>query len=390
MRRRRAFFLLLLTGIVLALCHAIRGADTQPTSPGQPASGPGGADYAYAAVTTQSFGAGDTQYWIFTPAQPVPTAPLPVIIFTHGWGAMGPAPYMAWLQHLARKGNIVIYPRYQASLKTPSHQLSANALAAVRDALTALQNPDQPVKPNLAMCATVGHSAGGNIAANLAVDMPAAGLPTPKAVMCVQPGKSWGPERIQIPLSNDLAKVAASTLLLTVVGDVDHLAKDVDAKKIFSQTTAIPVTNKNYITLVSDDHGSPSLVANHFAPCAPLPGATSDINALIAAALDSSSDSTTGNAEDNELREKIREKIAERMAEKQNGSDSDKAAKFKAQFTTNTLDYYGTWKLFDALTDAAFYNKNRDVALGGGSAQTFMGIWSDGVPVKPLRVTTTP
>jgi hypothetical protein len=56
----------------------------------------------------------------------------------------------------------------------------------------------------------------------------------------------------------------------------------------------------------------------------------------------------------------------------------------------NALDYYGTWKLFDALTDAAFTGKNRDYALGNTPQQRFMGVWSDGVPVKELKVTDKP
>ncbi len=56
----------------------------------------------------------------------------------------------------------------------------------------------------------------------------------------------------------------------------------------------------------------------------------------------------------------------------------------------NALDFYGTWKLFDALCDAAFYNKNREYALGNTPQQRFMGLWSDGVPVKELKVTDKP
>jgi hypothetical protein len=54
------------------------------------------------------------------------------------------------------------------------------------------------------------------------------------------------------------------------------------------------------------------------------------------------------------------------------------------------MDYFGTWKLFDALTDAAFNGKNREYALGNTSQQRFMGVWSDGVPVKELKVTDKP
>jgi hypothetical protein len=56
----------------------------------------------------------------------------------------------------------------------------------------------------------------------------------------------------------------------------------------------------------------------------------------------------------------------------------------------DALDYYAYWKLFDALTDAAFYGRNRDYALGGGRNQTHMGRWSDGKPVEPLQVRNDP
>jgi hypothetical protein len=59
-------------------------------------------------------------------------------------------------------------------------------------------------------------------------------------------------------------------------------------------------------------------------------------------------------------------------------------------FKPDALDWYGLWKLFDGLTDAAFYSKNRDYALGNTAEQRFMGVWSDGVPVKELLVTNEP
>jgi hypothetical protein len=56
----------------------------------------------------------------------------------------------------------------------------------------------------------------------------------------------------------------------------------------------------------------------------------------------------------------------------------------------NGLDYYGTWKLFDGLYEAAFYGKNKEYALGNSSQQRFMGLWSDGKPVKELIILDTP
>jgi hypothetical protein len=54
------------------------------------------------------------------------------------------------------------------------------------------------------------------------------------------------------------------------------------------------------------------------------------------------------------------------------------------------MDYYSTWKLFDALTDYAFYGTNKQYCFGNTSEQRFMGLWSDGTPVKELIVVDHP
>ena len=56
----------------------------------------------------------------------------------------------------------------------------------------------------------------------------------------------------------------------------------------------------------------------------------------------------------------------------------------------NALDYYGFWKLFDGLTDAAFYGKNREYAFGNTSQQRYMGKWSDGEAIVELEITKSP
>ncbi len=53
--------------------------------------------------------------------------------------------------------------------------------------------------------------------------------------------------------------------------------------------------------------------------------------------------------------------------------------------TPNALDYYGLWRLFDALADYAFNGAaaGKELALGhGNAAQRFMGAWPNGQPVK--------
>jgi pimeloyl-ACP methyl ester carboxylesterase len=54
----------------------------------------------------------------------------------------------------------------------------------------------------------------------------------------------------------------------------------------------------------------------------------------------------------------------------------------------NALAFNGMWKLGDALADCAAYQTECATAVGGGIQQTSVGWWSDGVPIRPLSVTT--
>ncbi|MBI2517258.1 MAG: alpha/beta hydrolase fold domain-containing protein [Opitutae bacterium] len=335
-----------------------------PTPPVQPASGPGGSDYLYARVGQHATGEGAEDVTVFWPEQPAPTGPLPIVVFTHGWGAVKPEHYQAWIHHLVRKGAIVLYPRYQASLRAKPETFTPGAVAGVRHGLDWLAQHKEYPQPDPARLATVGHSAGGLLAANLAVALPAAGLPAPKAVMSVEPGITQGKKGTLIPLA-DLTKLAPSTLLLVISGEDDHLVGDHDARRIFQESTSVPAANKDWLELPSDDHGAPALEATHRAPAAPLPGY----------------EPPQRREPKGFLRKRLAQKARERMTER--GFDPEAASKEPA--VTNALDYYGTWKLFDSLCAAAYESKYRDVALGGGPAQLDMGKWSDGTPVQPLR-----
>ena len=340
------------------------------TPPAQPATGPGGADYAFARVSQHSTGDGGEDVTIFWPEQPAPKTPLPVIVFTHGWGAVKPEHYLAWIHHLVKRGAIVLYPRYQADLRAKPATFTPNAVAGVRRGLDWLAKQKDHPQPDLTRLATVGHSAGGVLAANLAVALPAAGLPAPKAVMSVEPGITRNAKGEPLLPLADLAKIAPTTLLLTISGEDDELVGDKDARRIYAESTAVPAANKDWLGLQSDDHGEPALEATHRAPAAPLPGY----------------EPPQRKEPKGFVRKRMAKKAKERMAER--GLDLDASSQEPA--VTNALDYYGTWKLFDALCTAAFENQLRDTALGGGPAQLAMGQWSDGTPVKPLKRLSPP
>ncbi|MEW6378273.1 MAG: alpha/beta hydrolase [bacterium] len=301
--------------------------------PVQPAQGPGGADYIHGRVIKTVQGSGDQAYYLFEPDEPRPdTAPL--IVFLHGWGGTNPDYYHTWIEHLVKKGNIVVFPVYQSwgSLLS-SNRYNSNCLEAITAAIRMLQSGDH-VRPDLDRLAIVGHSVGGILALNIAVLAQQSGLPVPKAIMSVEP------KRAPMLSLEDVSAISSRTLLLVVTGDQDGLSSD-DAARIFRNTSQIPLKNKDFVTLVSDDYGDPPLIADHLAPVSNAAGGRILLGIVGTAC-------------------------------------------------TDALDYYGTWKLFDALTDAAFFGKNREYALGNTVQQRYMGRWSDGRPVKELIITDHP
>jgi hypothetical protein len=183
---------------------------------------------------------------------------------------------------------------------------------------------------------------GGIITASLAALAAHENLPIPKAICCVEPG---GP-----PLGGDLANIDPATFALVIVGDQDRIAGIAPGKIIFTALQQIPPAKKDFVTLVSDNHGTPPLVADHMAPVAIAVVANADQPAQPVGPL----------------RAAVREHLE--------------------QNSLTALDYFGIWKLFDALTDDAFFGKNAPYALGNTPQQRFMGTWSDGVAVKELKI----
>ena len=340
-----------------------------PTPPVQPATGPGGKQYAHTSVIKNRYGKGGEEYWIFEPDSPKP-ASAPLIVFLHGWGGMNPLYYGAWIDHLVKRGNVVVYPRYQASLLTPIKEFTPNTLHAIKDAIERLQTETGHVKVDFNKFAAVGHSVGGLLAASVAALASEAGLPPVRAVMSVEPGITESP--INIPLA-DLGKMPAETLLLAVAGDQDTLVRDVDAKRVYNESTRVPAANKDYITLVSDSHGTPGLQASHRAPTAQSKDYDSGEGIGGGPAEVSNGDGRAGGLPTRRV----------------DGPQTGRRDRLETMMV-NALDFYGTWKLFDGLCDAAFHGKNREYALGNTPQQRFMGVWSDGVPVKELKVADKP
>ncbi|HUJ79439.1 MAG TPA: alpha/beta hydrolase fold domain-containing protein [Nitrospiria bacterium] len=323
--------------------------DTQAAPPGQPPTGPGSSQAPHAGVSKHQYGEGALGYWIYTPTQPVP-AKAPVILYLHGWNGQNPFYYGGWIEHLVKRENIVIFPVYQESKRDEPERMIQNAIQGTKDAIERLEQSG-PVQPELDKFAIVGHSLGGGLTAQIAARAEAAGLPVPKAIMPVEPGWRGGSDYPTAPL----AKIPPSTLMLVIVGDDDQFAKTRQAKPIFDLTKQIPPDHKRYIIIQSDHHGTPPLIADHIAPHTP---------------RDNYSLARTE-------RQKRWTEFIIHMAGLRDGEE-------------NALDYYGFWKLFDALCDAAFSGKTNIEAALSTARVGGMGVWSDGTPVKTWIETSNP
>lgn len=288
--------------------------------PNQPAAGPGGIDYPYREVKQTSYGEGSRQFQIFEP-EPRPQS-APCIAFLHGWGGMDPSSYRLWIEHIVKRGNIVIYPRYQENLRERAPNMTPAALDALRDALQILDGR-RHTKADRTKFALVGHSLGGVISANIAARAAQENFPEPRALMVVQPGdsKTSGLLGRRLPsIRENYESIPSRILLLVIVGDEDRVVGTQAAKQIFQSVSHIPAGNKEFIMFRSNHRISPPLVADHFSPLAP-----------------SSPDQS---------------RPGFRLLRRRFGGG--------AKGGTDALDLHGYWKLFDALTDAAFYGKNRE------------------------------
>ncbi len=302
-----------------------------PQPPTQPATGPGGRAYHFPEVVSRRAGQGATSSWIFTPAQAA--EPLPLVIFLHAHTLIDPLVYRAWIDHLVRRGAIVVYPDFQTGPDDDLTTYLSNTLGAVRGALEELKG--EAVQPDLTRVAVIGHSVGAILGANYAATAAAAGLPEPAALLLIAPGGCTACPRsawVGVELE-DLAPVPATTRVLVVALAEVAAVGDEGARLIWAKLASVPLDRRDYVVLPGDAHGWPPLRAEHDQPLS--------FGTTVGPMLDA-------------------------------------------------LDWYGTWKLADALLTCSFAGTDCEEALGNTPEQRFLGVWSDGTPVAPAMITDDP
>ena len=319
--------------VLLFLCFTPSISFSQPSPPPEPEIGPGGYDYPHASVkkcgsywAKGHFLNNNYKYYIFVPAEPTPEM-APVVLFIHGWLAYKPKAYLGWMEHIVKKGYMVVWVQYDAFLR-PFKTFADHAMKTWKDSLNRLDTNFyvRPEKDEMGQIKTaiIGHSMGGYLSAILGARAADSlnGMPEPYTIVAVEPGGlGWLP-------NEDLGKIDPETKMVIVVGDEDEVVAKSTAVAIWANTLQIPDKNRDFLLVQSDYHGSPEQIANHYFP------------------------NTTGLI--------------------------DTAA-------VDARDFYVTFKLSVGALNCVFRDTDCEYALGNGSfEQVDMGQWSDGQPVNAM------
>lgn len=298
--------------------------------PEQPVTGPGGTTYPFARVETERIGSRATGVTVFQPdaIDRAMLDDLPVIVFLHGFTAVEPRRYGGWIEHLVRRGAVVLYPDYQDAglFAGGQNRYIDNMFAGVTIALHHLEL--DPARVHV-----VGHSLGAVLTVVYGTLSPERGLPPAASLTLIEPGgcRTCGNAiGFGVPVQLD-RQIPKETLVSIVVGDDDTLAGISDAIVLSGMIGTIPAERRRFVVVRGDDHGQPPLIADHLFP-------------------------QTGGT----------------------GGEED------------ALDWYGLWRPFDALITCADTGHACDIALGTSEAALSMGSWSDGTPVvRPQVLDTT-
>lgn len=336
-QRRRGAALVAGLALVCGGASAVTAATaiTAITPPTQAETGPGGKDHRHAEVRISQGGSGYNAYYVFEPAAPRP-ASAPLVVITHGYMEFaGYSMHKDLIMHTVRQGNVVIYPRWQTFVWTPcagsfnSERCMASAAKGILDGIGFLKADPTRVQPELDKTSYFGFSFGAVITANLVNRWASLKLPQPRVIFLDEPhdGGLQGPT--EPALDKDLSGIPSTALIQCHVGEKGVISEKNKAMSscntLFPRLGHVPESNKNLVMVYTDSHGSPALKSTHGI------------------------------------------------------SDSR---------TIDAYDHRFIWKAFDAMRSCALEGRDCEHGMGDTPEHRSNGVWSDGVPVRPLKVQT--
>jgi hypothetical protein len=322
------------------------------TQPRQPLKGPGGSQSAFGGVRVTTGGSGYDAWEILEPTNPAPPS-APLVVVMHGYYEFsGYSVNGALARHVAQKGNVVIYPRWQTGVATPCpgpiniKPCVTSAATAIHAAIAFLHAHLNRVQPRTDEASYFGFSFGGIITANMLNEYRALGLPKPHAVFLDDPhdGALTGPNEPALDAS--LGGIPSSAKFICHAG-ADGVISGTDSKgeslqnagcnAVFPKLGQIPTQNKSIVLTSDDSHGQPTLAAIH-GVCA--------------------------------------------------GPGASEITPATGQYPVDAYDWGFCWRSFDALRACALYHVDCQYALGNTPQNRYIGTWSDGVQIIGLKIQT--
>jgi len=205
--------------LLAALCLAGCGGTDSPAEP--------------MPVVSRTVGTGADKTWVIAPGR---GDPISVVVFLHGLGDQKettPAYHRPWLDHLARSGSYVLYPRYELQPGAP-----LGMKHAVLGMIKALDQVDPERKLPLVL---MGYSRGGGMAVEMAALSPAIGI-APRAVFGVFPA--------DMEPQIDFTQTPRDLRVLFLVGDMDTVVGDVGARRLADKLLSAGFPQANLRTLL--------------------------------------------------------------------------------------------------------------------------------------------
>jgi dienelactone hydrolase len=318
--------------------------------------------HTHAAVDVMTLGDGAQRVYVFVPVQPNLHGKVPMVFLHHGWQGMNPKNFGGVIDHLARSGQVVIYPVYQESAQTSPQIVTQAAAQADRRALKALAEQRQ-LTPDPERVLYYGYSMGAAISLNLALDYQRYQLPAPRALVLSAPGDAYhvvhGDEGRSI--IGPVEKLPADLPVAIIAGSADTSIGLPTGRTLAARLCGIRADRRVLMVFSSDENDGKKVLAGHGSPGAPDSRYDFPLTKRVAGG-------------GNQPNHSIPADIAGRSG-------------FEASASLNQLDFYGYWKVLDAMTDGLRDKKLPDTVFGHGTpAQLYLGSWPDGSAYTPIKL----
>lgn len=260
-------FLICLTASSMSITNAFANSFTPKLSDFEPQSYKRQEAFQNIRVITE--GNGPDRAYAFYPADQSPEK-LPLVIFLHGWMGTNPKNFGALIDHLARRGSVVVYPVYQTDGNTPPQMITDTAAKSISQILKRLEN-ENPNLIDTQKTMYFGFSIGASISINFAANPEKYKLPIPRGMILVAPGDAKHVAHGELATSivtTSIKQVALNIPIVLMTGQED---KTIGVPTALSYWNEICAQNRQNI-LISWPPGkadSESISSGHGAPGAP-------------------------------------------------------------------------------------------------------------------------